>query len=166
MQLLLVTHIWWNITSSYMKKKHIWIMSCKSSSDLWIPKSPKDWIITNFRNSLKVQMLITGTLFTFLKLSGYVRVKCLKDCYDLQKAIKSFTESKGIFMPELEDENWFTDLSFLAVDCSFKWDKHVPSRWKSTYFCNVSNHNNIRSETLIMVSSSDSKNLYAFWYIG
>lgn len=52
---------------------------------------------------------------------------------------------------------------FGRVDCSFKWDKHVPSRWKSTYFCNVSSHNNIWSETLITASSSNSKKLYAMY---
>lgn len=34
---------------------------------------------------------------------------------DLQKEIKSFTESKGKLVPEFEDEKWLTDL-VLSVD--------------------------------------------------
>jgi len=73
----------------------------------------------------------------------------LKRFHDLWNEIKSFMESKGKLVPEIEDEKWLTDLSFL-VDLN-ELNMHllkvkINLSVLSVIILSVSNHNGAQNE--------------------
>jgi len=52
-----------------------------------------------------------GDIIYFTEVRWLSQGNMLKRFYNFRNEIKSFMESK--FVPELDDENWFTDLAFL-----------------------------------------------------
>ena len=73
----------------------------------------------------------------------------LKRFHDLWNEIKAFMESKGKLVPEIEDEKWLTDLSFL-VDLN-ELNMHllkvkINLSVLSVIILSVSNHNGAQNE--------------------
>ena len=67
-----------------------------------------------FQEFLKFMVADYGDIIYFSEVRWLSRGKILKRFYDLRNEIKSFMESKTKFVPELDDENWLTDLAFLV----------------------------------------------------
>jgi len=55
-----------------------------------------------------------GDIIYFTEVRWLSRSNMLKRFYNLRNEMKFFIESKSKFVPELDDENWLTDLAFLV----------------------------------------------------
>ncbi|XP_075053814.1 general transcription factor II-I repeat domain-containing protein 2-like [Mixophyes fleayi] len=67
-----------------------------------------------FQEFLKCMDAEYGDIIYFSEVRWLSRGKMLQRFYDLRNEIKLFMESKKKGVPELDDENWLTDLAFLV----------------------------------------------------
>lgn len=70
---------------------------------------------------------------------------------------------KGKFVPEHKGKTWFADLVFLVNLTTHLNEFSIHPLGENRLICAVSDHKSIQNEMLIMISSSDEKQLYAFW---
>lgn len=83
--------------------------------------------------------------------------------FHLPNEIKSFMDWKGKFVPEHKGKTWFADLVFLVNLTTHLNEFSIHPLGENPLICAASDHNSIQNEMLIMISSSDEKQLYAFW---
>lgn len=67
-----------------------------------------------FQEFLKNMDSEYGDVIYFSEVRWLSRGNMLKRFYDLRNEVKSFMEAKGKGIPELQDEEWLTDLAFLV----------------------------------------------------
>ncbi|XP_063814316.1 general transcription factor II-I repeat domain-containing protein 2-like [Pseudophryne corroboree] len=116
-----------------------------------------------FQEFLKFMDAEYGDIIYFSEVRWLSRGKMLARFYDLRNEIKSFMESKTKCVPELDDENWLTDLAFLVdltthlneLNMRLQGEKPIDQH-------NVSNYNSVRNETETMAFSNEGKKFDAF----
>ena len=151
MQLPPKTHVWWsncivhqeNVCTKALKMNNIMQIIIKTMNFM----RAKGLHLHQFKEFLKSTDADYGDVIYFLDVSWLSWGQILKRFYDVWHVIKSFMVSKNKFVPELDDENWLTDLAFLVDLTAPLSELNMSSRWKPAYQYHVSNHISTPNET-------------------